>query len=158
MSKPRTDEAFFVGHKNVCSAMSLPVSRIIYYVRDVALLKNFYGTHFGLAVTEEIEGEWVVLQAGAIELALHRAGAPFRGAARNGGATSNVKLVFSVSDLHGLRERLLEAGVAMRGLKRYDGFPYVLCDGCDPEGNVFQLSQADDGTKNNALDYAGTIV
>ncbi len=133
--------------------MSLAVSRVIYYVRDVALLKAFYKTHFGLPVVEEIEEEWVVLQAGAIELALHRAGVPFREAA-SGGVTSNVKLVFSVSsDLREMREKLHEAGVAMRGLKRYEGFPYLLCDGSDPEGNVFQLSQADDGT-GNALSKA----
>ena len=123
--------------------MSIPVTRIIYYVRDVSLLKTFYQTHFGLSVVEEIEEEWVVLQSGTIELALHRAGVPFRQSA-NGRTSSNVKLVFSVSsDLAKMRERLLEAGVAVRGLKRYEGFPYVLCDGCDPEGNVFQLSQAD---------------
>ena len=123
--------------------MSIPATRIIYYVHDVALLKAFYQTHFGLEVVEEIEEEWVVLQAGMIELALHRAGQPFR-QSTNGGASSNVKLVFSVcSDLGEMREKLLEAGVAMRRVKRYEGFPYQLCDGCDPEGNVFQLSQAD---------------
>ena len=35
------------------------------------------------------------------------------------------------------------AGVSMLELKRYDGFAYLLCDGEDPEGNVFQLSQTD---------------
>jgi len=123
--------------------MSTQITRIIYYVRDVARLKAFYQMHFGLGLVEEIGDEWVVLQAGSIELALHRAGLPFRDLA-GGGTGSNVKLVFAISSgLAELRERLLEAGVAMRGIKRYDGFPYVLCDGTDPEGNVFQLSQAD---------------
>jgi hypothetical protein len=31
----------------------------------------------------------------------------------------------------------------MRDLKRFPGFPMLMCDGEDPEGNVFQLSQAD---------------
>jgi hypothetical protein len=52
--------------------------------------------------------------------------------------------VFSVpSGLNALRDKLVAAGVNMRELKRYEGFPYLLCDGEDPEGNVFQLSQAD---------------
>jgi hypothetical protein len=42
-----------------------------------------------------------------------------------------------------LREKLLSRGVRMRDLKRYDGFAQLMCDGEDPEGNVFQLSQAD---------------
>ena len=31
----------------------------------------------------------------------------------------------------------------MGDLKRYDGFSQLMCDGEDPEGNVFQLSQPD---------------
>ncbi|MFM0313267.1 VOC family protein [Paraburkholderia nemoris] len=123
--------------------MSVSMTRLILYVRDVALLKSFYQTHFDLAVTEEIEGEWVVLKAGEVEIALHRIGEPYRD--RPAGAnTSNSKIVFSVlSGLPELREKLVNAGVPMRNLKRYDGFAQLMCDGEDPEGNVFQLSQAD---------------
>src|SRR5215831_20992181 len=57
---------------------------------------------------------------------------------------SNTKLVFAVkSGLPELREKLLAAGVKMRRLKRYSGFAQLMCDGEDPEGNVFQLSQPD---------------
>lgn len=123
--------------------MSLALSRIILYVHDVALLKAFYVTHFKLAVVEEIEREWLVLQAGAVEIALHRVGHAYRGdAARQ--AMANTKLVFALpSGLPEQRQTMLAAGVAMRELKRYDGFPYLLCDGEDPEGNVFQFMQAD---------------
>jgi predicted enzyme related to lactoylglutathione lyase len=41
--------------------MSVSMTRLILYVRDVALLKSFYQTHFGLPLTEEIQDEWVVL-------------------------------------------------------------------------------------------------
>jgi len=58
--------------------MSVSMTRLIQYVRDVALLKSFYQTHFDLPVTEEIEGEWAVLKAGEIEIALHRVGEPYR--------------------------------------------------------------------------------
>jgi predicted enzyme related to lactoylglutathione lyase len=123
--------------------MSLALSRIILYVHDVELLKTFYVIHFKLAIVEEIEGEWVVLRAGAVEIALHRVGEAYRGKGAQH-AISNAKLVFTLpSGLPERRETMLAAGAAMRNLKRYDGFPYLLCDGEDPEGNVFQLMQPD---------------
>lgn len=119
------------------------MNRIILYVRDVACLKAFYAAHFGFPVIEEIEGEWAVLLAGRTELALHQAGRPFR-MVRNGGGQSNAKLVFTVdSPLPELRNRLEKAGVPVGEIKRYKGFAYSLCDGHDPEGNVFQMSKAD---------------
>ncbi|WP_323119904.1 VOC family protein [Burkholderia alba] len=123
--------------------MTVSLTRLILYVQDVEGLKAFYRTHFGLAPGEEIAHEWAVLRAGAFELALHRAGPAFRGQTRPGDG-SNAKLVFAVaSGLAGLRDALVRDGVPMRELKRFDGFPYLLCDGEDPEGNVFQLMQAD---------------
>jgi predicted enzyme related to lactoylglutathione lyase len=122
--------------------MTLSMNRLILYVHDVERLKAFYQAHFGLTVVEEIAQEWAVLQAGAMQLALHRVGKPYRDQPARGG--SNAKMVFDVpSGLEALRESLIAAGVAMRPLKRFDGFPMLMCDGEDPEGNVFQLSQAD---------------
>ncbi|KGB93847.1 VOC family protein [Burkholderia cepacia] len=129
--------------------MPLPMTRIILYVRDVALLKAFYRRHFALPVIEEIDGEWAVLDAGAIELALHRAGPAFRPAAASAStnanvAASNVKLVFTIdADIDAYRDRLARDGVTVRALKRYDGFPYRMVNGIDPEGNVFQVMQPD---------------
>nr|WP_153076609.1 VOC family protein [Paraburkholderia bonniea] len=123
--------------------MPVVMSRLLLYVRDVALLKSFYQTHFGFPLSEESENEWAVLKAGAIELALHRVGEPWRERPVHT-STSNAKIVFSLdSGLTELREKLVRAGVRMRDVKRYEGFAQLLCDGEDPEGNVFQLSQAD---------------
>ena len=84
------------------------------------------------------------MQAGAIEIALHRVGQAYRDEQAPRRTHSNAKLVFSLPvGLAERREQMLAAGVAMRGLKRFDGFPYLLCDGEDPEGNVFQLMQHD---------------
>ncbi|MBV8464454.1 MAG: VOC family protein [Burkholderiales bacterium] len=122
--------------------MSLSMSRLILYVHDVERLKSFYQAHFDLTVVEEIAQEWVVLQAGTVQLALHRIGKPYRGLKPQGG--SNTKIVFDVpAGLEALRDKLIAAGVAMRPLKRFDGFAQLMCDGEDPEGNVFQLSQPD---------------
>jgi hypothetical protein len=120
------------------------MTRIILYVRNVAVLKNFYQKHFEFSVVEEIAGEWVVLNGGAVELALHLMGKQYRSCMPTDGTTSNAKLVFTVrSGLLQLRDELLAAGVPMKKPKRYAGFPQFLCDGQDPEGNVFQLSQPD---------------
>ncbi|MFJ1213172.1 VOC family protein [Burkholderia pyrrocinia] len=127
--------------------MPLPMTRIILYVRDVASLKAFYQRYFDLPVIEEIDGEWVVLDAGAVELALHLAGPAFRQAASSAHANadaSTVKLVFSIdADIDAHRDRLARDGVTVRDLKRYDGFAYRMYDGLDPEGNVFQVMQPD---------------
>jgi len=121
----------------------MQISRLILYVQDVALLTAFYRTHFELSVAEEIENEWAVLTDGGFEIALHLAGRPYRNGLRTSGRQSNAKIVFSVShELPQLRERLIKGGVKMRGIKRYPGFPLLLCDGEDPEGNVFQLAQS----------------
>jgi catechol 2,3-dioxygenase-like lactoylglutathione lyase family enzyme len=129
------------------------MTRVILYVRDVERLKSFYQRHFDVPVVEEIPGEWVVLKTGEVELALHLVGPEYRSDASAGGEddaqedhgeSSNAKLVFTVkSGLPELREELLAAGVKMRNLKRYAGFAMLMCDGVDPEGNVFQLSQPD---------------
>lgn len=123
--------------------MRISMTRLILYVRDVARLKAFYETNFGFRVVEEIDCEWAVLMAGQVELALHLAGQPFR-ALSPAPVSSNAKLVFTVdSGLSELRSKLIMLGVPVGEIKRYPGFAYSLCDGRDPEGNVFQLSELD---------------
>jgi catechol 2,3-dioxygenase-like lactoylglutathione lyase family enzyme len=119
------------------------MTRIILYVRDVARLKAFYEAHFGFRVIEEIEQEWAVLQAGQMELALHLVGQEFRKVPL-ASILSKAKLVFTVdSGLLELRRKLEKAQVPVGEIKRYPGFAFSLCDGRDPEGNVFQLSELD---------------
>jgi len=123
--------------------MNISLSRILLFGNDVEALKDFYIHHFGFNLLEEIGGEWVVLNAGAIEIAFHKIGngfikendEPFK-------VDSNVKLVFDIDgDLPAFRAGLLRQGVAVKDIKSFPGFNYLLCDGEDPEGNVFQLSQ-----------------
>jgi hypothetical protein len=55
---------------------------------------------------------------------------------------SNTKLVFEIEEnIYVMRELLLQKNVKMREVKQFDGSDYLLCDGEDPEGNVFQLQQ-----------------
>lgn len=123
--------------------MIASLTRVILYVQDVDRLADFYRSALGLPVVEEIKGEWVVLGAGACELALHRVGEAHRVADPGSWKVeSNAKLVMQVDrELTELRAELIAKGVPMGEIKSYPGLTGPLCDGRDPEGNVFQLAQ-----------------
>jgi predicted enzyme related to lactoylglutathione lyase len=134
--------------------MPIPLVRLIIYVQDVTRLQSFYADNFDLPVIEEIKGEWVVFKAGPIDFALHRVGEQYRqGSAAGQNAKSasltsktgsNTKFVFAIdSNLQVHREKLIAAGAKVGNLKRYEGFPYEMYDGRDPEGNVFQVMRCD---------------
>jgi hypothetical protein len=74
---------------------------------------------FGLPFVEQIEGEWVVLRAGACELALHRVGKQYRvGDAGSWKVETNAKLVFSVArDLKEMRGELAFNQVQLRFIR-----------------------------------------
>ena len=123
--------------------MNASLSRIILYVQDVGLLTRFYRDILGLPVVQEIGDEWVIFRPGSCELALHRVDRPYRVAdAGSWTVETNVKLVLVVTrEIAELRAELIWKGVPMREVKLYPGFPGPLCDGEDPEGNIFQLQQ-----------------
>jgi catechol-2,3-dioxygenase len=127
--------------------MYASLERIILYVQDVERLAKFYQEIFQFQVAQEIKGEWVVLRAGACELALHRVGKPYRVAdTTSWKVETNAKLVFSVTcDLAEMRAELIQKGISMGDIKAYPGLTGPLCDGTDPEGNVFQLAQTSPG-------------
>ena len=78
------------------------------------------------------------LDAGGVVLALH--------ALRNEPAViapvpreaSYWKPCFHADDVEATRAALVAAGATMRDIHRFDDV--VLCDGCDPDGNVFQIT------------------
>jgi catechol-2,3-dioxygenase len=123
--------------------MYASLDRIILYVQDVERLKKFYKEIFELPIIQEIKDEWVVFRAGVCELALHRVGEPYRVAdISSWRVETNAKLVLSVArDLNEMRAELIRKGVPMGDIKVYPGLTGPLCDGTDPEGNVFQLAQ-----------------
>jgi len=124
--------------------MQVSLERIILFVQDVGRVADFYRRHFGFAPVEEASNDWAVLQADACQLALHRVGEPYRVAdASDWQADGNAKLVFSIGGgLDAMRQTLLDDGTAMGAIKSFPGVPGRLCDGKDPEGNVFQLWEA----------------
>ena len=122
---------------------SFSLHSIILYVQNVQHLRSFYTRVFNLEVIEEYQDTWVLLKAGNAHIGLHRIGeqyldkkaAPFK-------FHNNTKLVLEIKqDIHVLREQLIGQQVAMREIKTFENYDYWLCDGEDPEGNVFQLRQ-----------------
>lgn len=121
--------------------MAVTLKGIILFVQDVDRLKHFYIDHFNLAVAEEILSEWVLLKAGNCELGLHKIGADYlktdESAAR---ADNNTKIIFDIDEdifvVHGM---LAEKSITISEIKTWEGYPYLVCDGEDYEGNVFQL-------------------
>jgi predicted enzyme related to lactoylglutathione lyase len=116
-------------------SVTFKLNRVIIFTNDVTKLKIFYTGLFNLPVTEETPNEWVVLNTGGAELALHKIGI-----STNGDESSNTKLVFTVdTELAVLHDDLLAKGMALKEVKRFPGANYSVCDGEDPDGNVFQL-------------------
>jgi catechol 2,3-dioxygenase-like lactoylglutathione lyase family enzyme len=124
------------------------LGRVILFAKDVSRLGDFYREVMGFAAvaTEHDSDEWLLLDTGGAELALHRVPDPWNEAieitdppaVRHG---SPHKPVFVVEDLVATRDRLLARGVVALdpGVVNPPG-RLVRCDFVDAEGNVFQVS------------------
>lgn len=123
--------------------MKTNLSCIILFVKDVQSLKSFYINNLNLELKEETGSEWVLLKAGQCEIGLHKIGSQYlTDMDESAEAESNTKIVFDIdADIYILREQLLSKNVILGEVKTWDGFNYLVCDGNDPEGNVFQLRQ-----------------
>jgi len=97
--------------------------------------------NFNLDLVEEIKNEWVLLKAGHCEIGLHKIGAqylqdidtPFK-------SDNNTKIVFEIDeDIFSTHKKLEAKNVALKEIMSWDNYPYWICDGEDPEQNVFQL-------------------
>ena len=116
---------------------------IILFVKNVSLLAEFYTSALGCTVIESMGAEWQLLDTGGASIGLHKI--PDSYIDNNETPPSyfqNTKLVFMVEeDLDSLRNRLVERNIAMRSINQYPQWGYEVCDGEDPEGNVFQLKR-----------------
>ncbi len=119
------------------------LGRIIIFGHLVDKLKSFYVDNFNFLVTEEIKDQWIVLNAGQVEIAIHKIGQGYEPEeGKEFRAESNTKLVFSLNDnLIGFRQRLVDKGVVIGDIKSFEGIDSLFCDGEDPEGNIFQIEQ-----------------
>ena len=111
--------------------MKLALRRVIIFTRSIDELTAFYRDVLGLPLLVDDKG-WKELDAGGARLAIH-AGTP----SGEEGAGAH-KLAFFTDRVAETRAELVSRGVKMKATKSFNGLD--LCDGEDPDGNVFQLS------------------
>lgn len=120
--------------------------RAVIFARDCLALAEFYRN---VAVMRELSRaeDHVVLLCGAFRLIVHQI--PERYAKDIAVRVppvvrerTSIKLCFPVADLARARETAARLGGALYGPEReWRDESSILCDGYDPEGNVFQLCQ-----------------
>ena len=115
------------------------------FAKDMARMTAFYGDGLGLRLIPETRADdWVEFEAGGCLVALHAIPIAI---SKDIVITrppeprdeTPMKLVFETPDLEATRSHLLSHGAVMRELRRSG-----VCDGLDPEGNVFQIINAAD--------------
>ena len=109
--------------------MELSIRRVIIFTRRMEEMAEFYRDVIGLKQLTD-EADWKEFQAGGCNLALHK------GASTVGSRPP--KLVFYSSDVAATRSELLRRGASLGKVKSGNGPD--LCDGHDPDGNPFQIS------------------
>jgi extradiol dioxygenase family protein len=120
--------------------MKAEVSRIILFVDDIDAMSVFYGGVLGLdKLPGESEG-YVCFSAGGCEVCLHSLPEQYRSESDEYPKREDtyVKFVFRSDDVGRDRKYLLDNGLRMNEIVRYGEID--LCDGADPEGNIFQIS------------------
>jgi catechol-2,3-dioxygenase len=123
--------------------MKLNLDMIIFYVQNIERLKSFYTGILGLEIVEDDQSVWVLLRAGNGYIGLHKIGDQYLSKIKSGYKfDNNAKIVFEIQeDINKARQLLIDKNVSMREIKTFDNYDYWLCDGEDPEGNIFQLKQ-----------------
>ncbi|HWM88922.1 MAG TPA: VOC family protein [Kofleriaceae bacterium] len=120
------------------------LTRIILFATDMPRMAAFYREALGLRLIEgSPEQGWVRLDAGGCEIALHAIPEPIAAGIHIETpplprADSPIKVALQVDDVDAARASLAERGAIMYDVRRTDGA--ALCDGLDPEGNVFQIT------------------
>ncbi len=124
---------------------NLVLGRVMLYAKDLKRIVAFYRDILGFATIPSRfnPDEFVVLDAGNAQLCLHQIPEVI---ARNIDISDPpeprlrvpVKIMFVIEDVEGTRERLVARGVPMGAVQNFP--PLVYCDGNDPEGNIFQIT------------------
>ena len=115
--------------------MSFQMQRIILFVNDMAKMTAFYRDVLGLtplAAPNHLPTDWLEFDAGAARIALHKAFDP------SGKPATYNKITFYAADVPKAREQLVAKGANMYEIN--DWGELIACDGLDPEGNRFQIS------------------
>ena len=121
--------------------MPVPLHRVIVFVADVQKCAQFYCDVFGFKAlsSDQPAAEWIELETGGCRLAFHKARGP-KGPINKptGSATNPHKIVFFADDVDAARAAVVARGATMGKVLKCGKL--VLCDGRDPEGHAFQIS------------------
>ena len=124
---------------------NLVLGTVTLYAKDLKKMVAFYRDALGFAIipSRYDPGEFVVLDAGNTQLCLHQIPEVIaRNIESSDPSQSNskvpAKITFVIEDIEGMRERLIARGLAMGSLQSFP--PLLFCDGQDPEGNLFQIT------------------
>jgi len=118
-----------------------PLNRVIVYVGDVQKCARFYADVFGFAAlpSDLPSAEWAELDTGGCRLAFINAHGPDGPINSPTGSPMNPhKIVFYAEDVEAARATAVARGAVMGDVRKF--LLQVLCDGKDPEGHVFQIS------------------
>lgn len=107
--------------------------RLILFVQDVPAMGAFYRDVLGLKLKASPDDpeHWLEFDAGGCSIALHDGGVPKP-------SRRAPKLVFYADDVNAVRTALIARGLRMGRVQSSDELRF--CDGKDPEGNPFQIS------------------
>jgi predicted enzyme related to lactoylglutathione lyase len=108
----------------------MKISRIILFVKDVEKVAMFYKEAFDLKLISDINSEWIELDVGGCNLAFHKT--------KDRTLKNKTKIVFGTSDVFRTKKLLEEKGIKLGKVSSIDNLN--LCNGKDPEGNIFQIS------------------
>jgi catechol 2,3-dioxygenase-like lactoylglutathione lyase family enzyme len=115
------------------------MSRVILFVGDTARMTVFYRDVIGLDIIDDEDPNFVILNGGGCQLCLHQIPTEYLGKeTTEPREDSYVKFVFYSDNVEADRAELIAKGVRMKEIVRWENI--ALCDGCDPEGNIFQIS------------------
>ena len=110
--------------------MNLQVSRVIYFTANLDAMTAFYREGLGLKLITDQDG-WKEFRAGTCILALH-------GGAKGEPNGRSPKLAFYATDVAAVKAELEGRGVTLG--KVWTSPEVTFCDGADPDGNVFSIS------------------
>ena len=116
----------------------------VLYAKDLSLLVDFYAAVAGLEA-QTVRDDYAVLGSEPSQLVIVRI--PRRIAATIEIETppvrredTPIKLAFEVADFAAARQSAIDRGGAVNGVRlEWDFEGAKVCDGHDPEGNIFQL-------------------
>lgn len=133
--------------------MKLNLDTIIIFSQDIEKLKSFYVGVLKLEILEETRSEWLLLGAGSCKIGLHKIGVAYLD--KSSGefkVDNNTKIVFELDeDIHKVRAELLKEKVNIKEVKSFEDYDFLICDGEDPEGNVFQFKQEIRGEEESRI-------